>query len=141
MEEVIQVREAAPTTLRIESPSIVAEWSDALDPPLKIRAQEHMYSLNLDSKYRVISWQLVAKGGLNSTVVHPREIFRAAIIANAAAVILVHNHPSGDPEASLADIRITNRVAEAGKLVGIELLDHMIIGEEGNFSMKEAGII
>ena len=85
---------------------------------------------------------IVSIGTLYSSLVHPREVFKTAILSNAASIILFHNHPSGDPEPSTEDTTITKRIKEAGTLMGIELLDHVIIGSEGRFySMKEQGII
>ncbi|TLM97475.1 hypothetical protein FDZ73_24970, partial [bacterium] len=83
----------------------------------------------------------VSIGSLNASLVHPRELFKNAIKKSAAALILVHNHPSGDPSPSREDIDVTRRLAEAGKLLGIEILDHVIIGDLKYVSLKEKGII
>ena len=96
----------------------------------------------LDTKTQPVSVNVVSMGTLNSSLVHPREVFKTAILSNAANIILFHNHPSGDPSPSQEDISITKRIQEAGTLMGIELLDHVIIGSEVRFySMKEQGII
>jgi DNA repair protein RadC len=92
--------------------------------------------LCLSTKNKVIGAHIISQGSLSSSIVHPREVFKAAILNNAASVILAHNHPSGDPEPSKDDIEITRRLVEAGKLLGIEVLDHVIIGER-YLSMKE----
>jgi len=109
-------------------------------PRLQGLEEEHLYVLLLNAKYRVQSIELVAKGTLDGAAAHPREIYKAAIRNCAAAIIMVHNHPSGDPSPSQDDIRLTRRLAEAGGLLGIEFLDHIIIGDN-YFSFKEAEII
>lgn len=76
---------------------------------------------------------------MNTSVVHPREVFKAAIVANAASIIIGHNHPSGDPSSSGEDIEVTKRLVDVGELVGIEVLDHLVIGEDKFFSFKERG--
>lgn len=96
----------------------------------------------LDNKNQPVSLNVVSTGCLNSSIVHPRETFKLAILSNAASIILFHNHPSGDPEPSQEDINITKRLIEAGKIMGIELLDHIIIGSDGSFfSLKEKGLL
>lgn len=92
----------------------------------------------LDNKNQPVSINVVSVGTLNSSLVHPREVFKTAILSNAASIILFHNHPSGDPEPSQEDINITTRIKDAGEILGIELLDHIIIGSNGEFrSLKE----
>lgn len=96
--------------------------------------------LCLNTRHAVLCSHMASRGGLNATVVHPREIFRAAILAGAAAVILYHNHPSGDPTPSRDDAALTRRLVTAGDLVGIEVIDHIIIGSAARYySFKEAG--
>jgi DNA repair protein RadC len=104
--------------------------------------REHSVMMCLDTKNKVISLITLSIGTLNVGLVHPREVFKSAILSNAASIILGHNHPSGDPEPSPEDIQMTERIAEAGRILGIELLDHIIIGDEGRFvSMKEKGFM
>ena len=103
--------------------------------------KEYFILLNLDTKNKVVSRQVISIGSLNANIVHPREVFKAAILASAAHIIVLHNHPSGDPVPSREDIEITNRLREAGKILGIDLLDHVIIGAGRNYSLKEAGHI
>lgn len=93
----------------------------------------------LNSKNEIANLSVVHMGSLNSSIVHPREVFKTAILSNAASIICAHNHPSGHPEPSREDIEVTKRLAEAGKLLGIELLDHIIVGDERYYSMKEHG--
>ena len=96
----------------------------------------------LDTKNQPLSISVVSMGILNSSLIHPREIFKTAILTNAASLILYHNHPSGETEPSTEDINITKRIKEAGVLMGIELIDHIIIGSEGRFlSLKEEGLL
>lgn len=96
----------------------------------------------LDNKNQPVSINVVSVGTLNSSLVHPREVFKTAILSNAASIILFHNHPSGDPEPSQEDINITTRIKDAGLILGIELLDHIIIGSEELFcSLKERNLI
>lgn len=102
--------------------------------------REMMVAILLDTKNGVTGLHVVSIGDLSSAVVHPREVFKAAILANAASLILGHNHPSGDPAPSPEDIAVTRRISEAGELLGIELLDHVVIGDMGRFtSLKEKG--
>lgn len=103
--------------------------------------REQLLLCCLDTKNQPVSLNVVSVGSLNSSIVHPREVFKAAILCNAASVILYHNHPSGDPSPSSEDISITTRLKECGKLLGIELIDHIIIGDERYSSLKERGIL
>lgn len=103
--------------------------------------REHFRVLYLDRKGGVIFMEDVSIGGLHSAIVHPREVFKTAIKKSAASLILVHNHPSGDPSPSIEDIDITRRLIEAGGILGIEVLDHIIIGEGDYCSMKSQGLI
>jgi DNA repair protein RadC len=103
--------------------------------------KEHFYTLLLDTKHRIIREEQVAVGSLNESVVHPREVFSSAIREGAAKVVFVHNHPSGNPEPSPQDRRLTARLCQAGELVGIHVLDHLIIGEEEYFSFAERGLL
>lgn len=104
-------------------------------------AQEAFVVLTLDQKHRIISRRMVSLGTLTEAMAHPRDVFRGAIEDNAAAVALVHNHPSGDPEPSRADRLLTQRMKEAGAILGIRVLDHVIIGREKYYSFAESGAI
>jgi DNA repair protein RadC len=103
--------------------------------------EEHFWALHLDTKHRVIREKEVAVGSLSESVVHPREVFREAILDSAAKVIFVHNHPSGNPAPSPQDRRLTARLCDAGRLVGIQVLDHLIVGDVGHFSFAEHGLL
>ncbi len=93
----------------------------------------------LDTKHRVVKATVLSVGTLDASLVHPREVFREATTAGAAAVVLFHNHPSGDPTPSRDDIALTSRLVEAGELMGIAVLDHVVLGESRYFSFKESG--
>ena len=109
---------------------------------LKDCDREHLIVCCLDTKNQPTAIHTVSIGSLNSSLVHPREVFKAAILSNAASIILYHNHPSGIPDPSPEDVNITNRIKEAGKILGIDLLDHIIIGSSNSYvSIKEKGII
>jgi DNA repair protein RadC len=103
--------------------------------------REHFRALLLNTKNEVIAREIVSIGTLNSSTVHPRELFKNAIRRNAAAVILLHNHPSGDPTPSQEDLDVTRRLWEAGRIIGIEVLDHLIIGDNKYVSFKAEGLI
>ena len=103
-------------------------------------AEENLWLITLDTKNNITGIFTVSTGSLNSTIVHPREIFKRAVLQNAASIIICHNHPSGDPVPSQEDINITKRIYDAGKILGIELLDHIIIGDNKYTSLKEKGV-
>lgn len=104
--------------------------------------QEHFIVLTLDARYSVRGVQIVTVGTADASLVHPREVFRAAILANAAAIVLVHNHPTGDPTPSPEDRAITRQLADAGKLIGIPLIDHIILGwDDSRYAFSEMGLI
>lgn len=103
--------------------------------------QEHFVALFLNTKNQIIHRQTIFIGSLNSSIVHPREVFREAVKRSAASIIVAHNHPSGDPAPSQEDIHVTRRLAESGKMIGIELLDHLIIGNRKFISLKEKGYL
>lgn len=103
--------------------------------------REHFHALLLNTKNQVIFQDVVSIGNLNSSTVHPRELFKNAIKKSAAALILVHNHPSGDPTPSKEDVEITKRLSETGKIIGIEILDHIIVGDNKYVSFKVKGLL
>lgn len=99
--------------------------------------REMMYALHLDAKLRIIAMELISVGSLNNSIFHPREVFKGAILNNSASIILVHNHPSGDATPSKEDLDITARSMDAGNLLGIEVLDHVIVSTNGHVSIKK----
>jgi DNA repair protein RadC len=114
--------------------------------------REHFLAVMLDVRNGVIGIDEVSCGSVrfanlrlrlmvNSNIVHPREVFKAAILANAVSIVVIHNHPSGDVEPSEDDIEITRRLVEASKILGIEVIDHLIVSKEGYYSFKDAGLI
>jgi len=104
-------------------------------------AQEVFGILILDTKNKIVAVHEISRGALNASMVHPREVFKPAVLHNAAAIICFHNHPSGDPKPSKEDIETTNRLVEAGKIMGIEVLDHIIVGDDKYTSLKERGVM
>jgi len=103
--------------------------------------KEHFRMLLLNTKHHVLAIPTISIGSLNASIVHPREVFREAIRSSAAAIILAHNHPSGDPTPSAEDTQLTRRLVEIGKLMDITVLDHIIIGDGRYLSMKDKGIL
>ncbi|WDV44692.1 DNA repair protein RadC [Clostridiaceae bacterium M8S5] len=103
--------------------------------------KEHFKVVLLDTKNQIISMEKISIGDLSSSIVHPREVFKMAIKKSSASIILVHNHPSGDPRPSKEDISITERLIECGKILGINVLDHVIIGNKKYISFKEKGLL
>lgn len=108
---------------------------------LKDKKKEHFLILSLDTRSNLIKIANISTGTLDANLVHPREVFKEAIQSLASSIILVHNHPSGNPEPSDADIEITRRIIETGKIIGIGVLDHIIIAENNSLSFKEKGIL
>ncbi|NNL65289.1 MAG: DNA repair protein RadC [Myxococcales bacterium] len=106
---------------------------------LRHATQERFVSLLLDGRHRVIEECEISRGTLTASLVHPREVFRPALRAGAAALVVVHNHPSGDPTPSQEDRRVTERLRNAGELLGVPLLDHVVVAEHGYRSLKEEG--
>ncbi|WP_163526480.1 RadC family protein [Halobacillus ihumii] len=103
--------------------------------------QEHFIVLFLNTKNQVLHRQTIFIGSLNASIVHPREVFKEAVKRSAASIICAHNHPSGDPTPSQEDIQVTRRLQECGKMIGIELLDHLVIGDRKFISLKEKGYL
>lgn len=108
---------------------------------MRTLSQEHFVVLFLNTKNQVMHQQTIFIGSLNASIVHPREVFREAVKRSAASIICAHNHPSGDPTPSQEDIHVTRRLVESGKMIGIELLDHLIIGDRKFVSLKEKGYL
>jgi len=107
--------------------------------PMRSLKKEHFHGLYLDSRNKLVYDEVISIGSLTANIIHPREVFRPAIEHSAAAVIVAHNHPSGDPHPSEHDLRVTARLKSAGELLNIPLLDHLIIADEGFVSLKEEG--
>ncbi|MDO8880012.1 MAG: DNA repair protein RadC [Coriobacteriia bacterium] len=111
-------------------------------PQLRGSDREHFWALALNTKNQLLRTIEVSVGSLNASIVHPRELFKEAVKVSAASVVVVHNHPSGDPTPSGADIQLTRRLVKAGDVLGIEVLDHVIIGEgDGHTSLRDLGLM
>lgn len=108
---------------------------------LKGKRKEHFLTLLLDTRNQLLNVVSVSIGSLDTSIVHPREAFREAISASAAAVVFAHNHPSGDPQPSAEDIKMTQRLVKAGEILGIEVLDHIIIGDNRYLSLKAQNLL
>jgi DNA repair protein RadC len=121
---------------RLRNPREIARY---LLPQFGASPVEQFGVLMLDTKHHVVRVKIVSIGSLDQTVVHPREVFREAAAASAAAIVLFHNHPSGDPTPSADDIALTRRLADAGEIMGIDVLDHLVLSPQQYFSMHEAG--
>lgn len=141
--DLLQVKETAGELRPARTPNDIA----ALLTDMKTLAQEAFVILTLNTRYKVLDRHLVTLGIVDASLVHPREVFRRAIMDGASAIVLAHNHPSGDPTPSAEDIRITRQLVEAGRILQIEVLDHVIIGraEDGrhtdHVSLRESGLV
>ena len=135
------IRDGAPAKDRqkVTSPLSAAAM---IAPYLEAQDREHLVVLMLDTKNTVIGMNVVSVGSINSAIISAREVFKAALLTNASAIILGHNHPSGDPTPSPEDVTATKTMMEAGMILDIKVLDHVIIGDDGNSkSLKEMGLI
>ncbi len=121
---------------RLNSPRQLAAH---LLPQYGAGAVEQFGIVMLDTKHRVIRVKIISSGSLDATVVHPREVFREAAAASAAAIVLFHNHPSGDPTPSPDDVVLTTRMIDAGEIMGIEVVDHLILADQRYYSLTESG--
>ena len=134
------VRERSPLTYSLAGPTDAAKAARELIGHDLDREVSGI--LVVDTRNRVTAMHIVSIGSLNRSLVHPREVFKAAILSSAAAVIAFHNHPSGDPSPSREDIALTKRLVDAGELLGIQVLDHLVLGDEGAFvSFKERNLL
>jgi DNA repair protein RadC len=131
-------REERPPALRIREPEDVVRLFDGRLRDLQV---EEFHLLALDSQSQVLREVLITRGLLNSSLVHPREVFRAAIAEAAAGIIVVHNHPSGDPTPSVEDRTVTRQLAEAGRLLDLPLYDHVVIAGDRYVSFASAGLL
>lgn len=129
-------KETAEKQLDFHTPRTIAQY---YMEDLRHKKQEHMKLLMLNTKSRLISEKEISVGTVNAAIISPREIFIEALQKNAVYIILLHNHPSGDPTPSMEDVQLTIQMKEAGELIGIELLDHIIIGDNCYTSLKEKG--
>lgn len=139
--EFLEVREELaaylPPDRRYTSPEQISQ----LFSFLTTEAKEYFFTMHMDGKNRIACIDCVSVGSLNQSIVHPREVFKTALLSSAAGIILVHNHPTGDPSPSSEDITLTRRLKEAGDLLGIRVLDHVIVGSDGTCSFAERGLV
>lgn len=126
------------TKIRVTSPSIAANY---VLSEMSVLEQEHFRIMTLNTKKEINFIREISKGTINMTIVHSREVFRSAISDNAHSIILLHNHPTGDPSPSKEDVGLTKNLIEASKIIGIDILDHIIIGDNRYFSFLEEGLL
>ncbi|OJV93812.1 MAG: hypothetical protein BGO39_15705 [Chloroflexi bacterium 54-19] len=128
--------------IEVTAPTVTAKLLQGLHKKLDVLEQdkEHFYVIYLNSRLKIIAVEINSIGTVNASIVHPREVFRRAIIENSVQLIVAHNHPSEDCAPSEADIQITQRLQKAGEIVGIEIIDHIIFGQTTYFSFKEEEI-
>ncbi len=127
-----------PVSVTVTSPQDVAHY---LMEEMRYYRKEYFRIVLLNTKNQIISVEDVSVGSLNSSIVHPREIFNHPVKKSAASILLVHNHPSGDPSPSQEDLEVTKRLMEAGSILGIQVLDHLIVGDGRYLSFKEEGLL
>lgn len=148
--KVTRVRECVNTGIADNVPSVIKYWNaNIVTSQWFSEDKEHVVTILLDARLRPIGHNLVSIGSVSECTVQAREVFRPAIVSAAYAIVMLHNHPSGDPSPSRADHSVTQRMKEAAGILGIALIDHIIVGDErmmpngtpGYFSFKEAGII
>jgi DNA repair protein RadC len=127
---------------RLRAGAVIRSPSDVyhhFHPSLRDARQEHFLVILLDARHRVLRSEVISQGTLTASLVHPREVFRPALRDAAAALVLVHNHPSGDPTPSAEDREVTARLASAGEILGVRVLDHIVVAERGFCSLREQG--
>ena len=131
-------RRGAHDKIKVNSPMVIA---NLMMDEMRYLNKEHFRIAILDTKNQILTIENISVGTLNVSIVHPRDVYHSAIKRNANSIILIHNHPSGDPEPSNEDISITHRLIEVGNLMGIKVLDHIIIGDNKYISFKEKNLI
>lgn len=142
--KIVSVRETAPDMLPpcMQPVEAVAYWREHIAKAPHFNPDVECFAaLLLNVRNRIRGHHIVSFGGLNETMAHPREVFRAAVIGAAWGVVLMHNHPSGDPTPSDADRRVTLRLKEAGEILQIQVIDHIIVGHPGHLSFRETGVL
>lgn len=128
------------TSSKITSPKDAADiFTNAIN--LDKKAEEYLYMIALGTKNDVLGCMEISHGSINSSIVHPREVFKRALLLNSVSIIIAHNHPSGNTTPSKEDINITQRLKECGNILGIELMDHLIVGDNTFLSFKEKGML
>ncbi|WP_128896670.1 JAB domain-containing protein [Longirhabdus pacifica] len=138
--EIIKIKQEKVGDLEAQAISSTDDAIDILDRYIGEEDREHFVVLCLNIKHKITAIHTVSIGQLNATIIHPREVFKPAILHNSAVIIVGHNHPSGDPRPSDEDIEITKRLENAGEILGIRLLDHIIVGNN-SISLREKGYL
>jgi DNA repair protein RadC len=140
----VYVNELTKRRYRGKVPKVIRGPDDvvaAVGTKLRTSLREEFLILLLNARHEVFARETISIGSLNASIVHPREVFKPAIVASAASLILVHNHPSGDPEPSEEDLAITKRLVQAGELLGISVLDHVIVAKRGIVSFRSRQLL
>jgi len=140
----VYVRELTKRRYRGKGPKAIRGPDDVValvGRKLKREQREHFLVLLLNARHEVIGRETISIGSLNASIVHPREVFQPAIVQSAASIVLIHNHPSGDPEPSEEDLSITKRLVQVGELVGVGVLDHVIIASRGVMSFRSRQLL
>lgn len=132
---------AARAARKAETVSTPEDVVRLVRPLLVGRDREHFLALALNTKNRLLRIIEVSVGSLNTSIVHPRELFREAVAVSAASVVICHGHPSNDPTPSSADLQLTRRLAKAGEVLGIEVIDHVILGGDAHVSLRQMGVL
>ena len=137
----LEVREVEYTYESRPKISNMDDVAKVVKPLISDTNKEFFMTLYLNTKNGILRQEVISIGSLNSNIVHPREVFRTACKVSASGIIVAHNHPSGDPAPSREDIELTKKLVESGKIIGIDVLDHVIIGYDRNYGFKEAGML
>ena len=135
---VMIVREGRPSEAEASSPQAVYQF---MRPKCRRLDREHFWRIDVDARSKVLGYEVVSVGTISASLVHPREVFKGAILNNAAAIIIAHNHPSGDTTPSAEDKEATRRIQRAGDLLGIPLLDHLVLADKSFHSFKDSGLL
>jgi len=139
--QLVEIEQVGPSAVAESAPGArkPRDVFDVLRPLIATKDREHFVVLHIDARHTVVSVEVISKGTLTSSPVHPREVFKGALLANAAAIIAAHNHPSGDVTPSSEDREVLRRLHDAGKLLGVPLLDFLIVTPETFHSEREGG--
>ncbi len=137
--EISMVREVQISDSKYRCSEEIAESELAKD--LIKSDREKLICLHLNTKNQIISFEVISIGSLTASIAHPREVYKSAILANAASVIFMHNHPSGDPQYSNDDLEVTRKLVKAGEILGINVLDHIVVAQKGFFSFRQHNLI
>lgn len=134
------LREVSPDYTCDQPTKVQTYWDEVILPSID-PCKEHLFVLLLNNRCRILGHTMVSMGTVNECAAHPREVFRAAILAGCTTIVMIHNHPSGDPSPSEVDIKMTRRMIEVGKVVGIEVTDHVVMGDQRHCSLRQLGFI